>query len=362
MDPTKCSHSYISSQPTHINQNSTAGEIIYWPKKTTHDSMNHSSIWQRLLLPAGRTSIPQANRPLTSLRIVFFAMFFVAAFAADLSAQEKNKPVVVCSTTQIADFARQVVGDRWEVICVLGPAEDPHTYETTPEDANAVKRATLCLENGWNLEGKAWMTKLANSAGKPIVTCLEGVKPLMTDQHDEQVKDPHAWFDIDNAMIYVANIRNAIRRLDPEHADEYNARAKLYLLQLRVLKQWVKQEVNAIPKSQRILVSHHDAFGYFAKAYGFKPVSPVGWTTGEISGVSIDQRQAVVKQIRDLGVKSIFVETSVNQELLDGIARETGITIGGTLYSDAMGAEGSAGETYIGMIRENVLTLVNSLK
>lgn len=296
------------------------------------------------------------------LKLLALSFCLVAIWAGDVAAQEKAKPVVVCSTTQIADFTRQIVGDRWEVICVLGPGEDPHTYETTPEDANAVKRATLCLENGWNLEGKAWMKKLATSAGKPIVTCLEGVKPLMTNEHDEQVKDPHAWFDIENAMIYVANIRNAIRRLDPDHTGEYNARAKLYLLQLRILHQWVKQEVNAIPKSQRILVSHHDAFGYFATAYGFQAVSPVGWTTGEITGVSIEQRQAVVKQIRDLGVKSIFVETSVNQELLDGIARETGITIGGTLYSDAMGVEGSAGETYIGMIRENVLTLVNSLK
>lgn len=277
-------------------------------------------------------------------------------------AQEPPKLVVVCSTTQTADFTRQIVGDRWEVICVLGPAEDPHKYRPRTIDNANVKRATLCVENGWNLEGGDWMRDMAERNGKPIVRCVEGVEALMTEQHDTEVQDPHAWFNIDNAMIYVANIRNAVRKIDPENADEYNARAKLYLLQLRVLKQWVAQQVNSIPKTQRILVTHHDAFGYFANAYGFKAVSPVGWTTGEIAGVSIDQRQNVVKQISDLGVKCIFVETSVNEELLDGIATETGITIGGTLYSDAMGEAGSAGESYIGMVRENVLTIVKGLK
>ena len=131
---------------------------------------------------------------------------------------------------------------------------------------------------------------------------------------------------------------------------------------MRTLNHWIGVQVNAIPRSRRILVTHHDAFGYFSKAYGFTAVSPVGWTTGEMAGVAIDQRQKIVKQIRDLGVKSIFVESSANHELLDGIAKETGISVGGELYSDAMGELGSAGETYIGMMRENVKTIVEHLK
>ena len=206
------------------------------------------------------------------------------------------------------------------------------------------------------------MRTLATNAGKPIVTCLEGVEPLMVDEEGKAVKDPHAWFDVDNAMLYVTNIRDAIQQQDPQHAEEYAARAQLYLLELRVLKQWVARQINQIPKSQRILVTHHDAFGYFAEANGFEAVSPVGWSTGELTGVSIEQRQQVVQQIRELGVKSIFVETSTNEALLQGIARESGTRIGGSLYSDAMGSAGSAGETYIGMIRENVLTIVSSLK
>jgi manganese/iron transport system substrate-binding protein len=300
---------------------------------------------------------------------VVFA-FCITTFPSTSFAQETSRrKVVVCSTTQSADFTKQIVGDRWEVVCVLSAAEDPHTYDITPADIDQIKRADLCVQNGWNLEGHDWMGTQARNQGKPLVTCVTGVKPLMVEHEAsdneadvEAVKDPHAWFDINNAMIYVTNIRNAICDLDPEHAGEYNARAKLYLLQLRVLKQWVAAQVNAIPKERRILVTHHDAFGYFAKANGFRAESPVGWTTGELTGISIGQRQQVVEQIRNLGVKSIFVETSTETATLKSIAEETGIKIGGSLYSDAMGASGTAGETYIGMIRENVLTIVNSLK
>ncbi|MDG1875156.1 MAG: zinc ABC transporter substrate-binding protein [Mariniblastus sp.] len=275
---------------------------------------------------------------------------------------EQTKRVIVCSTTQIADFTRQIVGDRWEVVCVLAPGEDPHTYEVGADDSFSVQRADLCIENGWNLEGHGWMANLARDASKPIVTCVDNIEPLKINEESAPVNDPHAWFDTKNASTYVINIRNAISKLDPEHAEEYAARTELYLIQLRALNHWIQQQVNAIPKARRILVTHHDAFGYFGKAYGFKAISPVGWTTGELSGVSVGARQEIVKQIRDLGVKSIFVETSINRETLDGIARETGISIGGELYSDAMGARGTAGETYIGMMRENVLTIVNHLK
>lgn len=297
------------------------------------------------------------------------AMLLCCLIPSLAQAQEtESKKVLVCSTTQIADFASQIVGDRWEVGCVLSSGQDPHTYEVTSEDIALIKRADLCLQNGWNLEGHDWMGRQARSQGKPIVTCVTGVKPLMIKEESEAgedakpVQDPHAWFDVENAMIYVTNIRNAVRDIDPEHAEEYNARAKLYLLQLRVLNRWVAQEINRIPKQQRVLITHHDAFGYFAKANGFVAVSPVGWSTGELSGISIGQRQQVVDQIRDLGVKSIFVETSTETETLKAIAKETGIKVGGELYSDAMGPPGSAGETYIGMLRENVITIVNGLK
>jgi len=270
--------------------------------------------------------------------------------------------VVVCSTTQIADFTRQIAGERCKVICVLAPGEDPHTYEVGNDDLLAVKQADLCIENGWNLEGHSWMKNLAKTAGKPLVTCVAGVKPLLLPGEEQSVRDPHAWFNTGNAAIYVHNILAGLIRIDPEYSQQYRQRANVYQLRLRALDGWIKQEVNAIPRGRRVLVTHHDAFGYFSEAYGFTAISPVGWTTGELAGVAIEARQQIIKQIRELGVKAIFVETSINRELLNGIARETGIEIGGELYSDAMGAVGSTGETYIGMMQENVRVIVEHLK
>ena len=194
--------------------------------------------------------------------IVPLAFCLLLTCSATLFAQNGSKKVVVCSTTQVADFARQVVGDRWEVICVLGPAQDPHTYEVGADDSVTVAKADLCAENGWNLEGDDWMKKLASGADKPIVTCVSGVSPLQLDEGDHQVKDPHTWFDPKNAIIYVNNIRDAVIKLDPQYESEYRARAELYTRQLSLLAGWVKKTVGAIPVNRRLLVTHHDAVSY----------------------------------------------------------------------------------------------------
>ena len=276
--------------------------------------------------------------------------------------EEAKKKVAVCSTTQVADFVRQVVGDTWEVKCVLGAAQDPHTYETTSDDLAAVKAADICFENGWHLEGHDWMQKLGGNAGKTVVTCVNGIKPLEFDEDGTIVNDPHAWFSPKNATIYVNNIVKGLSQLDPENADEYELRADLFKIQLKALDHWTSLQVNAIPKDRRVLATHHDAFGYFCQAYGFKAVSPMGWNTEELTSVSIQQKQEVVEKLRTMGVRSMFVESSVNPELIQGIAKEAGVKLGGTLYADAMGEEGSAGETYIGMMRENVIKIVTGLK
>ena len=281
--------------------------------------------------------------------------------AGDRAAPERgDKRLMVCSTTQCADFARQVVGDRWDVHCVLGAGQDPHAYEPRVADSDAVANADLCVRNGWNLEGHEWMKTLTTNAGKPLVTCTAEVEPLMTAE-DNPVQDPHAWFNPANAWKYVKQIRDEVCRLDPDHAGEYMARAELYRAQLRDLENWIQEQVNAIPEP-RVLVSHHDAFGYFCDRYGFQSVSPVGWTTDEIAGTTISDRQAVVDQIRDLKVRSIFVESTLNRQMIEAIANEAGVEVGGELYSDAMGGPGTAGETYIGMMRENVLKIVEGLK
>jgi manganese/iron transport system substrate-binding protein len=298
-----------------------------------------------------------------SALVALSAQMLWAQATAEQSAPSR-KPVLVCSTTQIADFARQVAGDDCEVRCILAPGADPHTYMPTPADVRLAQRADICLQNGLHLEGKNWMATLARDAGKQVVTCADGIRPIELKEEGQTVSDPHAWFSPRNAAAYVNNIVNALCRLDLSRKDAYAARAKLYLQQLRVLDAWVREQVNKIPPDRRILVTSHDAFNYFAGDFGFRHKAPVGWSTGsEIgAGMTPERRKQVVESIKSFGVRAVFVETSVNPKLVREIARDAGVQIGGRLYSDSMGESGSAGESYIGMMRENVLTIVGSLQ
>ncbi len=303
-----------------------------------------------------------------TLFVVFFG--FVINLETGICKDSGSRPVLVSSTTQIADFTAQIVGDRCIVKCILAPGADPHTYMPTPQDSMMVMEADLTLQNGLYLEGKSWMTILAKDAGKPLVTCTEGIQPLEFEQEGEKILDPHAWFSPKNAAVYVNNITRAVVRLDPDHSDEYIARAKLYLEQLRVLDIWIKEQVNQIVPQKRILVTSHDAFNYFCREYRFNSqnnylsLAPVGWSTGSEVGAGITPQRLknVIDSIRSYQAPAIFLETSVNPKMIREIAREAGVAIGGQLYSDSMGAGGSAGATYIGMMRENVLVIVNALK
>jgi len=311
-----------------------------------------------------KNSYGESNKMKIIRTISFLAALLACGITSQSDAQEKHEFVAVCSTTQIADFIRQVGGDRWEVVSLLAAEQDPHTYEIKSSDSQAVGRADLCFENGWHLEGKDWMKSLAEGAGKPLVTCVTGIKPLEIEEGDVEVRDPHAWFTPLNAATYVRNIVAGLSDIDPDHKGEYEARANLYLNQLRTLHLWIERELSRIPKEHRVLVTSHDAYGYFCREYGFAAHAPSGWSTGsEVgAGVTPERRKIVVQSIREFGVPAIFVETSVNEKLIQEIAKEAGVKVGGELYSDAMGPPGSAGETYIGMMRENVITLVESLR
>ena len=297
-------------------------------------------------------------------------LFCSLLYSSVIEANEVKKPIVVASTTQIADFARQVAGDRLVVKSILAPGADPHTYQPTPNDVQMVLSADLCLENGLHLEGKNWMSTLATDAGKIIITTTDGIQPLSISSGGEKVADPHAWFTPKNVAVYVNNIVKGLVQLDPDGKEEYEARATLFLQQLRVLDSWIRQQVNRIPTQRRILVTTHDAFNYFCSEFklnannNFLSIAPVGWSTGaEVGGgMTPERRRKVIESIRDSGAPALFVETTINPKQIREIAKETGVKIGGELYSDSMGPEGSAGETYIGMMRENVILIVNALK
>jgi len=306
----------------------------------------------------------------TLKRVVLIISFLLPIFPAAALAESSDKPVVVASTTQIADFARQVGGDQVIVKSILAPGADPHTYNVTPNDVQIVLGADLCIENGLHLEGKSWMKTLAKDAQKPLITATDGIKPLVIDEEGDYIADPHAWFSPRNAAVYVNNIVKAMVKLDPDNRSLYTARAKLFLQQLRVLDAWIKEQLSQIPTQRRILVTTHDAFNYFCREYNFNEandflsIAPVGWSTGaEVgAGMTPERRRKVVNSIKASGAPAIFVETTINPKQIREIAKETGVKIGGELYSDSMGPLGSAGETYIGMMRENTLLIVNALK
>ncbi len=301
---------------------------------------------------------------------IFFTVTLLFFSISSSSAADEKLPVVVASTTQIADFARQIAGDRMVVKSILAPGADPHTYQPTPDDVQIVLGADLCLENGMHLEGKSWMATLAKDANKPLITTTDGVKPLEINEGGKTVLDPHAWFSPRNVAIYVNNITKAFQQFDPDNTYEYQARAKLFLQQLRILDAWVKEQVKLIPPQRRILVTTHDAFNYFCNEYKFNErnnylsIAPVGWSTGaEIgAGMTPERRRMVVESIKESAAPAIFVETTINPKQIREIAKETNVKIGGYLYSDSMGPEDSAGETYIGMMRENILLIVKALK
>lgn len=293
-------------------------------------------------------------------RMIQWGFLAFLAGTAAVAAQ----PRVVASTTQVADMARNIAGDRCVVTCLLGPGVNPHVYQPVPGDSRLVEAADLCLQNGLHLEGKNWMETLARDNGnKPLITCTDGVQPLDLEYEGQTVRDPHAWFDPRNAAMYVNNILAGLISIDPSGAPDYQARADLYLRQLRVLDSWLELQAGRIPAERRILVTSHDAFNYFAARYGFKVRSPIGWSTGtEIGGgMTPERRKTVVASIQNFNIPAIFVETSVNPKMIQQIAEEARVKVGGELYSDAMGAAGTAGESYIGMMRENMLIVVSGL-
>ncbi len=272
--------------------------------------------------------------------------------------------VAVVSTTQIYDITKNIAGDDVKVLSILAPGQDPHTYSPVPADIEKVKSADIVIENGLHLEGKNWMKNLAADAKKPLVTASDGIVPLILEAHGEKINDPHAWFTPQNAAVYVNNITRALIRIDPEKKENFVMRAKLYLAQLRALDGWIKKEVSVIPPDRRVLVTNHDAFNYFAKEYGFVNTAPTGWSTGsEVGGgVTPERREKAVRSIKEMRVRTIFFETTINPKLIREIAADAGVRVGGSLYSDSMGDEGTPGETYIGMMRENVLKIVRGLK
>jgi zinc/manganese transport system substrate-binding protein len=262
---------------------------------------------------------------------------------------------VVASFSILGDFVRNVGGDRVALTTLVGPDSDVHVYTPSPADARKVADAKLLVINGLGLEG--WLPRLVQSSGgkATIVTASDGISPRQLGSE----ADPHAWQSVANARIYVANIRDALGRTDPAGAAVYAANAQAYLEKLDALEAEVRRAVAQIPEAHRQVISTHDAFGYFAAAYGIAFIAPQGVSTE--SEPSARDIAAIISQVRKAKIPAVFLENITDPRLIRRIAAETGARVGGTLYSDSLTGENGPAPTYIELVRHNIKALTGAL-
>ena len=287
----------------------------------------------------------------------YITLFIAMTLSITVSAQDRLN--ILASASMFADMAQNIIGDKHDVGLIVPVGGDPHLYEPTPGDAKKVAQADLILVNGLTFEG--WITELiANSGTKATpVVLTDGIQPIASDQYTNS-NDPHAWMNASNGLIYVKNIYNAIIRMDPLNATYYQDRYNNYRSQLLTLDKYIKENIQAIPESNRFLITSHDAFAYYGQAYGIQVEAILGTSTDADAQTSDLMR--VNKIIQENSIPAIFVESTVNPKLIEQIARSQEIKIGGSLFADSLGKLGTSGDTYLKMLKYNTDTIVKALK
>ena len=289
----------------------------------------------------------------------------LAAFSGMAQAEEKLK--VVASFSILADLTKNVGGDRVEVSALVGPGGDAHVYTPTPADARNVAAAKLVIINGLGFEG--WLARLVKSAGNraTVITATKGITPRKEKadahghkhSHDHSDADPHAWQSVANAKVYVANIRDALVAADASGAEAYRKNADAYVAKLDALVREVREAVAQLPVERRKVISTHDAFGYFADAYGVTFIAPQGVST-EAEATARDVAR-IITQIKAQKIPAVFLENVSDPRLMRRISQESGARLGGTLFSDSLTDEKGPAPTYIDMVRYNIKALTGAL-
>jgi manganese/zinc/iron transport system substrate-binding protein len=303
------------------------------------------------------TGMPQ-NRSLGSLLI--FSLLVVFSASAD------PRPKILATTTIIADTAREIGGDRVTIDTLMGPGVDPHLYKASPVDLRRLLAADLVLHNGLHLEGKLSDVLESLKARKRVLAVADGIAPsdLRELPEAKDLHDPHIWFDVGLWQQASRTIAQALTELDPNGKDEYAAHLASFLLRLAALDTWIRSEVQKLPESRRILITAHDAFGYFGRAYGVKVLALQGISTE--SEASLRDVEGLVETIVSNKIPAVFFESSVPRKTIEALvqgSRSRGheVKVGGELYSDALGDQSSSGATYEKMIRHNTATIVEAL-
>ncbi len=296
-----------------------------------------------------------------SLILLALWMSGCAAPSANISAEGEGKPLVVSTSTIIADMAEKIGGDEIEHQGIMEPGADPHIYEPVPADSVAFEKADLIVYNGYNLEPA--LIKLMNAAGVKAqkLAVAEKVTALQNPEQGELVPDPHVWGDAENGIVMVNAIRDALVELSPEDKEVFMENAARLVEELQQLDIWISEQIATIPESQRRLVTTHDAFEYYVKAYGLEMTGTlIGMTTEEQPSAQTVKNLA--EEIKKTGVPAIFAETTINPKLITTVAEEAGVKLAPReLYSDSIGAPGSEGDSYVKMLLSNTQAIVEAL-
>lgn len=298
------------------------------------------------------------------LRGGLVAVMLACAVASGDQAHAARKARVVCTTTMIADVARELAGDLIDVRGIMKPGEDPHVYEVRPRDVQLIAEADLILMNGLHLESTLANVIKNNAVNAKVVKLAE--TPAIVPIESEAARgapDPHCWFNVRYFRLYVEQTRDALIEVDPTNAERYRTRTATYLLRLNHLNDWARKRINTIPRERRVIITSHDAFQYFGRAFSVDVYAVIGISTEQQPRPRDMIR--LESLVRERNVKALFIETSVSQtlnNLVRKIADTTGAKIGGMLYSDSLGEPGTEAGTYIGMVRHNVNTIVDALE
>lgn len=292
-----------------------------------------------------------------SIRVGFLlkqAMLIAALAVAGITAAQAERLQVVASFSILGDMTRVVAGDAADVAVIVGPNADAHTYSPSVTDARTVAGADLILVNGLGFE--TWSRTLIETSGTkaPVVVATDGIAALTV----EGEPDPHAWNSLKNATIYVDNIAKALSAADADNAATYRANASAYRAELKTLASEVGAIFASLPADRRTVVTAHDAFGYLEEAYGLRFLAPLG--ISDEAEPSAQELAALIEQLRQEKVAALFVENIKSPALVQQISRETGIELGGRLFSDALSREGPA-QTYLGMMRHNARSIAAAL-
>jgi zinc/manganese transport system substrate-binding protein len=269
---------------------------------------------------------------------------------------------VLATETFLGDIAQNVAGNRLKIETLLPVTVDPHEFQPVPQDVIKISQSQVLIINGVGYE--SWLSnQLENSGGQRLViVATEGLTPNPDPSGEHIDGDPHMWMNPLNVVHYVENIRDGLIKADPDGKDTYSTNAEAYIASLKDLDSWVKNEVSQLPANKRLLVTNHDALGYFAQAYGFTVIGAIIPSVTDDASTSAKEMGELINTIKSKGVPAIFLDISENPELAQQVAAESGAKVVTDLYVETLSAPDGPAPTYIEMIKHDVTVIVNALK